>query len=123
LYLWLVFAMLLFYKSFILAEHDISFVPNGLALSKVMLVAQRCHFADRFKEKPALIYVTLFKSAAFAVLLGCFKIVEDALVGWYHGHSFSESMVGIGGGARKGILFQMLLLAILLIPFFGINGR
>jgi hypothetical protein len=125
-YLWLVFAVLLFYKSVILAEQNISFVAHGLALlnalalAKVMLIAQQLHLAERFKEKP-LIYPTLFKSAVFAVVLGCFKILEDTLIGWYHGSSFRESVVGIGGGTLKGILSLMLLLAVLLIPFFGIS--
>jgi hypothetical protein len=125
-YLWLVFAVLIFYKSVILAEHHISFVAHGLALlnalalGKVMLVAQQLHFADRFKDEP-LICPTLFKSAPFAVILGCFKILEDTLIGWYHGSSFSESIVGIGGGTLKGILSLVLLLAVLLIPFFGIT--
>lgn len=124
-YLWMVLTVLLLYKTVILAEQDISFVAHGLAilnalaLAKVMLVAQQLHMADRFKDEP-LIYPTLFKSAAFALLLGCFKILEDTLIGWYHGHTFSETIVGIGGGSLKGILTLILVLAVFLVPFFGI---
>ena len=84
-----------------------------------MLVAQELHFADRFKEAP-LIYPTLFKSAAFAIVLGCFKILEETLIGLYHGRSFNESIAEIGGGTAYGILSLMLILFVLLIPFFGI---
>lgn len=123
-YLWVIFALLVVHTSVILAEHRIAFAEHGLALinalalAKVMLVARDLHFADRFKEAP-LIYPTLFKSAAFAILLGCFKILEEALVGLYHGQSFSDSINAIGGGTLKGILSMMALLAVLLIPFFG----
>jgi hypothetical protein len=123
-YLWVVFALFVLYKSVILAEHHIAFAMHGfallnaLALAKVILVAQKLHFADQFKEEP-LIYPTLFKSAAFAIVLGCFKVVEEAAVGLYQGQSFNESIAVIGGGTIKGILSQMALLAVLLIPFFG----
>ena len=124
-YLWVVLASLVLYKSVVLSEHQIPFAAHGLALlnalalGKVMLVAQELHFADRFKEAP-LIYPTLFKSAAFAIVLGCFKILEETLIGLYHGRSFNESIAGIGGGTAYGILSLMLILFVLLIPFFGI---
>jgi hypothetical protein len=124
LYLWIILGLFVLYRSVILSEENIPFAAHGfallnaLALAKVMLVAQDLHFAERFKELP-LIYPTLFKSAAFAVVLGVFKIVEEALIGLYHGHSFSESIASIGGGTLNGILMLMLLLTVLLIPFFG----
>ena len=123
LYLWLVFGLFVLYKSILLSEHGISFTAHGmalfnaLALGKIMLVARGLHFADYFKEKP-LIYPTLLKSVAFAVVLGCFKILEEVGVGWYHGKSFSES-ISVGGGTLGGILALMAILAVLLIPFFA----
>jgi hypothetical protein len=124
LYLWLVFALFILYKSVLLSEQGFSLVAHGialfnaLALGKIMLVARAFHFADYLKEKP-LIYPTLLKSAAFAVVLGCFKILEEAGVGWYHGKSFGESIAEIGGGTLGGILAIVAILAVLLIPFFA----
>jgi hypothetical protein len=123
-YLCVVFGLFALYKSVILREHHIPLTSQGfvllnaLALAKVMLVAQELRFADQFKEAP-LIYPTLFKSATFAVLLGCFKILEEAAVGLYHGQSFNESITAIGGGTLNGILSLTALLGVLLIPFFG----
>jgi hypothetical protein len=123
-YLCVVFSLFAIYKSVILAEHHIAIASqgfallNGLALAKVMLVAQELHFADQLKAAP-LIYPTLFKSATFAVLLGCFKILEETAVGLYHRQSFNESIIAIGGGTLRGTLSLMALLAVLLIPFFG----
>jgi hypothetical protein len=124
-YLWVVLGSLVLCESVVLSEHQIPFAAHGLALlnalalGKVMLVAQDLHFADRFKEAP-LIYPTLFKSAAFAIVLGCFKILEETLIGLYHGRSFNESITEIGGGTFYGILSLMWILFVLLIPFFGI---
>ena len=123
-YLCVVFSLFAVYKSVILAEHHIAIASqgfallNGLALAKVMVVAQELHFADQFKGAP-LIYPTLFKSATFAVLLGCFKILEETAVGLYYGQSFNQSITAIGGGSLKGTLSLMALLAVVLIPFFG----
>ena len=55
LYLWLVFGLLVLYRSVILAEYHIPVlfhafaIINALALGKVMLVAQDLHLADRFR--------------------------------------------------------------------------
>jgi hypothetical protein len=123
-YLWVIFGLFALYKSVILAQYQIAFAAHGfalinaLALAKVMVVARELRFGDQFKEAP-LIVPTLFKSTAFAILLGCFKILEETLVGLYRGESFDESIKAIGGGTLWGILTLMALLAGLLIPFFG----
>lgn len=123
-YLWVVFALFVLYKSVVLSEQHISYAPHGfallnaLALAKVMLVAKDLHFGERFNEAP-LIYTTLFKSTAFAILLGCFKILEETLIALYHGYSFNESISAVGGGTLKGILVLMTILAVVLIPFFA----
>ena len=130
LYLWLVFGLLVVFKSMILAEYRIPFayhgfaIINALALGKVMLVARDLHMGERFDNAP-LIYPTLLKSALFTVVLACFKIVEDAGIGLYHGKSFAESIADLGGGTLQGILILTLLLFVILIPFvgFGELGR
>jgi hypothetical protein len=125
-YLWVVFSLFALYRSVILADDSGSAIEHGfalinaLALAKVMLIAKEFHVAERFKEEP-LIYATLFKSAAFAVVLGFFKILEATLVGWYHGHSLTDSLAEVtrGGPILRGILVLVFLLGFLLIPFFA----
>jgi hypothetical protein len=124
LYLWLVFGLFIVYKSVILAQYHIAFAYHGfalinaLALGKVMLVAKHLHLGERFDHAP-LIYPTLLKSALFTVVLACFKILEDAAVGLYHGKSFAESIADLGGGTSQAILTLTLLLFVMLIPFVG----
>jgi hypothetical protein len=90
----------------------------ALALGKVILIAKAFHFAEFRKDTP-LIYPTLVKSAAFSVLLACFKILEDAGVGLYRGHSFTQSIADIGGGTLRGILSLTAIMFVVLIPFFA----
>jgi hypothetical protein len=124
-YLWLVLGLFVLDRSVILSEEGIPYVAHGLALlnalalAKVMLLAQDLHFAEKmFKDAP-LIYPTLFKSVAFALVLGVFKIIEEALIGFYHHHSLFQSISEIGGGTLKGILSLMAILIVVLIPFFA----
>ena len=124
LYLWVVFGLLTIHKSMILAEHHIEFAAHGialfnaLALAKVMVVARKLRLADQFDDAP-LTYTTLLKSAAFTVVLACFKILEEAALGMYRGETFRASIAEIGGGTWKGILSLSVLVCALLIPFFG----
>jgi hypothetical protein len=123
-YLFVAFSLLITYKSLVLAEHHIDFVRHGialisaLALAKVMLTAQELHLADWFVDAP-LIYPTFVKSFVFTVVLACFKVAEEAVVGRIHGKSFHESIADLAGGTWKGILILAMLLCIMLIPFFG----
>jgi hypothetical protein len=84
-YLYVVFALLITYKSLILSEHHIDFVRHGvalisaLALAKVMLTAQELHLAEWFGDAP-LIYPTFVKSLVFTIVLACFKVAEEVAV-------------------------------------------
>ena len=124
LYLWVVFGLLLLYKSVILNQEHIDVVAKGfallnaLALAKVMLIAKALHLGEWANDAP-LIYPTLVKSASFAAVLSFFKILEEALVGLYHGRSIQDSIADLGGGTLKGILTLAVLLFVMLIPFFG----
>ena len=124
LYLFVVFSLLVIHASMILAEHHINYALHGfalinaLALAKVVLAAQKLHLADQFGDAP-LIYPTLIKSFAFTVVLACFKIVEDTILGRMHGKSFHASVSNLGGGSWSGMLTLMALVFVMLIPFFG----
>jgi hypothetical protein len=124
LYLWLVFGLLLMYKSVILGEHHIDFAYHGfalinaLALGKVVIIAKDLRLGWRFNNAP-LVYPTLVNSAIFTVVLACFKILEDAAVGVYRGKSFAESIADLGGGTLRAIVTLSLLLFVVLVPFIG----
>ena len=124
IYLWVVFGLLIMFKSVVLAEHNIPFayhgfaIINALALAKVMLTARDLHLGEKFDEAP-IIFPTLLKSALFTLVLACFKILEETVVGLYHGKSFQQSISDLGGGTLNGILILTLLLFAILIPFVG----
>jgi len=124
LYLYVVFGLLLVYKSVILGEENMSYLFHGVALinalafAKVVLIGEALHIGERANERP-LIYPTLLKSALFSILLAVCKILEDAGIGLYHGKSFAESIADLGGGTLKGVLTYTALMFVVFIPFFG----
>jgi nitrate reductase NapE component len=129
LYLWVVLGMFVLYKSVVLTEAGharTDFVAHGLALinalvlAKFMLIARAFHLGERANDAP-LIYPTLLKSALFAVVLGCCKVLEEAAVGYFRGKSFSESVADIGGGTLEGILTLTLILFVILIPLVAVG--
>ena len=123
-YLWLVFFVFLVHEWTVLASHQIGFrfyglaVVNALVLSKIMLIAEGLHFADRFKDRP-LVYPIAFKSIAFTVLLVVAYIVEEVAVGMFHGKTAAESFPEIGGGGLVGVLTIGAIMGIALVPFFS----
>src|SRR5215831_15299051 len=124
LYLWVVFGLLLLYKSMILNEEHFSYLSRGIALinalvlGKFILIAKALHLGDTGDNAP-LIYPTILKSALFSLVLAGCKILEDAAVGFFHGKSFSQSIADLGGGTLKGILTLTVLMFVMFIPFFG----
>jgi hypothetical protein len=48
-----------------------------------------------------------------------FDIVEEVVVGIFKGKTIVESFPHIGGGGPRGIFFMVVIISILLIPFFA----
>jgi hypothetical protein len=124
LYLWVVFGLLVLYKSLILREHQLDYVRGGLALfnalalGKVLLLAQALKLGQRTEAAP-LAQAAVLKAAMFAVVLAAFQLVEEVAIGAWRGHSVAESIQAVGGGTLEGILTLTVILWVLLIPFFA----
>ncbi|HTZ48257.1 MAG TPA: hypothetical protein VMH20_11735 [Verrucomicrobiae bacterium] len=124
LYLWVVLALFLIYKSVLLNEEHIGFLTQGFALinalvlGKIIIIAKAFHLGDRYNKLP-VIYPTVIKSALFAVVLAVFKLLEALVLGLYHGQPFQQSIADFGGGTTKGIVALTFLMFVVLIPFFG----
>jgi hypothetical protein len=124
LYLWALFAFLTYHESIILARHQISYVPYGLAffnalvLAKVMLTFENLNLATRFRKR-APIFPILYKSLLLAVIFICFNIAEEIVTGVWKGKTIAESVPKIGGGSPAEVLTAALIIAVALIPFFA----
>ena len=130
IYLFVVFAVLAIHEEVVAAKNGIAYhfygfaAINAIILGKVMLVAEDVNFANRFfrnilARNGPLAYVMVFKSVAFTILLLVFDIVEEVVVGAFKGKTVAESFPDIGGGGLRGIFLMLIIISILLIPFFA----
>jgi hypothetical protein len=123
IYFWVLFGLFSVYRSLVLTERNLIYhegfaVINALLLAKVVLVAEFFQVANSLKHKP-LVYPIVFKSAVFCAVLMCFYIIEEMLVGVWHGKTIAASFPEIGGEGWKGILVVGTILFVVLIPFFA----
>jgi hypothetical protein len=127
-YVWVVLVLLELHRWAIFRELDQTnrmdykiglLLINALVLGKVILLASDLHVAEQMKDKQ-LVYSILFKSAVFAMLLVCFDVLEEVLVGVMHGKSVAESIPTFGGGGLEGKLIVGAILFISLMPLFAL---
>jgi hypothetical protein len=90
----------------------------GPTSAKVVLTAEFFQIAENLKHRP-LIYPIVFKSAVFCAILMCFHVIEETLVGVWHGKTVAESFPDIGGGGWRGTLVVGSIVFVVLIPFFA----
>jgi uncharacterized protein (DUF1810 family) len=122
-YLWVLLSLFSLHKALVLNDESLIYhqgfaIINALALAKVVLVAEIFRIGDRLKNRP-LIYPIMFKSAVFAVILMCFHIIEETLIGLWHGKTPAQSIPDIGGGTLQGILMVGIIVFVVLMPFFA----
>jgi Na+-translocating ferredoxin:NAD+ oxidoreductase RnfE subunit len=123
-YLWVCFAALTYLKFAILHAHGIAFAPFGFAAAKALicakfiLVGRAVHIGERFKLHP-LIWPTLYKSMAFSLLLIVLNVIEEILVGLFHGRPILDSVAEIGGGSIDQMIATSFIVLLVLIPFFA----
>jgi hypothetical protein len=55
----------------------------------------------------------------FTIVLLCFHIAENVLVGVWRGKTLANSFPSMGGGSLKGILSVAVMCFVVLLPFFG----
>jgi hypothetical protein len=129
-YLFVVFAVLALHEEVVAAKNGIEYhfygfaIINAIILGKVMLVAEELDLGNRFfrnlllRNSP-LVYTIVFRSVAFTLLFFVFDIVEEVLVGVFKGKTVAESFPKIGGGSLRGIFSMIVVITVLLIPFFA----
>jgi hypothetical protein len=126
-YFWALLVVFQLNKVTVLRQHNLLTAPTytyGVALiealifGKIVLIAQALHFGEEFSGRPA-VYVIIYKSAAFSLLLLFFETLEKSLDGVFHGQALADSIPALGGGGPQGMLMVGMMMFIILIPFFS----
>jgi hypothetical protein len=123
-YLFVVFSALTFYKSAILEAQGVNWLPWGFALikavvlAKFILIGRALHIGEGHRTK-SLIWQIVHKSIAFLILVAGFTVIEEAIVGFIHGKTFSESMAEVGGGTIEEMIATAIIMFLVLLPLFA----
>jgi hypothetical protein len=125
-YLTLVFAAFTVYRRLVLAEHGITYenywvaVIEGLVLGKVIMIGGLFRLGRGLEAMP-LIVPTLYKTLVFGVLVAVFKVIENGVMGLWHGVGFAGGLVALRQRWTDELLANILILLVALIPFFAIK--
>jgi hypothetical protein len=127
IYIWVLLSVFALHREIILAKYQINYSEkfgfafvNAVILAKFMWLGEILHAGKRAAGK-ALLYSTLWNAALFTVILMICHLLEEALVKVWHGHSFAASFSEAVADPRD-VFARMLLVFVMLIPFFLAKG-
>jgi hypothetical protein len=127
IYIWVLLSVFTLHREIILANYHINYsmkfgfaFVNAVILAKFMWLGEILHAGKKASGK-ALLYSMLWNSALFAVILLVCHLLEEALVKVWHGQSFAASFSETVADPRS-IFATMLLMFVVLIPFFFAKG-
>jgi hypothetical protein len=123
-YLMVWFSAVMFYKATILRSVGIEFAPLGIAavkaliLGKFILVLEAVKLGER-KEGDILLVQIVKKALLFTVALVILTIIEELIVGHFHGKGAREVLSEIGGGTPAQAVAASLLMFLVLLPYLA----
>lgn len=124
-YLMVWFSAVMFYKSTILRSVGIEFAPLGIAvvkaliLGKFILVLEALKVGERGADGAILILQIVKKALLFTLLLIVMSLVEELVVGYFHGRPMKEILAEIGGGTLPQAIATGVLMFLVLMPYLA----
>ncbi len=113
------------YKAAILDEAGMHFVRFGIAavkaliLGKFLLIGKAIGVGDRGVAK-TLLRLIIRKSVLLLLLLVVLSLAEEVVAGWFHGHSFAQTIAELGSRLPEMAAGGLLMLMVLL-PFVAVQ--
>jgi hypothetical protein len=126
-YLYVCFGALTLYKASILRGEGISFAPFGFAVAKALILGKfllllRAARIGEPRSGAGRMIVDIGRNAVvFAGLLIVLSVVEEIIVGWFHGKGPSAVLAEMTGHSGLQVLATTLLIVLVLIPYFAFH--
>jgi len=123
-YLYVTLGAMILMKAAVLHVHGIGSAVWGVAivkavvLAKFMLLGHAMKIGERDTNMP-LVWPTLHRAFLFLLLLIVMTIIEEAVVGLFHGQSIAVSLGDLFGSRLQETLAGYLLMLLVLIPYFA----
>ena len=123
-YLFIVFGAVNIMKAAVLHSEGIELVHWGAGFVKALLLAKFIMLGKTLRigehnRARALIWPTLRKAFVFLVFLVILTIIEEAVMGLLHHRSIADSLSEFAGRRLAESLAGMLILLLVLIPYFA----
>ncbi|QGM97231.1 DUF4339 domain-containing protein [Methylocystis parvus] len=124
-YLMVWFSAVMFYKATILRSVGVEFAPLGFAvvkaliLGKFILVLEAVKLGERRASNEILIWQIVKKALLFTVALIFLSLVEEVIMGHFHGKSARDVLSEIGGGSISQTVATGILMFLVLLPYFA----
>ena len=126
-YLYVCFAAIMLYKSALLREAGVGFLPHGIAavkaliLGKFILLGEAAGVGKRTRNASTLLHTIAIKSLLFFVLLLVLSVTEEFLVGMLHGHSLAQTLAEYQRHSILEMLATSLLVLLTLVPLIAVR--
>jgi hypothetical protein len=123
-YLYVCFGAILLYKTALLREEGVVFLPHGLAaikaliLGKFILIGEAVGVGTRVQPR-SLASAIATRTALFFVLLLVLSAVEELVVGKTHGRSVAETIAELREHAGLEMFANSLLMLLILVPLIA----
>jgi hypothetical protein len=127
-YLYVCFGSLIFYKATILHSDGIEFAAFGIAIVKALvsgkfiLLLHALRIGERIGGVGVLIVDILKNSVLFAIFLIALTVIEEMIVGYFHGRTSAEVLSEMAGGTLPQAFAVSMLMLLTLIPYFAFRG-
>lgn len=124
-YLFVCFLALTLYKAAILRGEGIGFAPHGFAIAKALILGKfllllRATKIDGPRLRPRRMIQDIARNALlFAILLCVLSVLEEVIVGWFHGKAPAAVLADMTGDSALQVGASALLMVLILIPYFG----
>lgn len=124
-YLYICFFALVLYKSSILHSAGVEYTAFGVAivkalvLGKFILILHALKIGERRHQATTALANIAIKSLLFALLLFVLTIIEEVVVGYFHGRTNRETLNELFGGTSEAAFAIGLLLLLIMIPYFA----
>jgi hypothetical protein len=127
-YLYVCFGSLIFYKATILHSDGIEFAAFGIAIVKALvsgkfiLLLHALRVGERIGGVGVLIVDILKNSVLFVIFLIALTVIEEMIVGYFHGRTSAEVLSEMAGGTLPQAFAVSMLMLLTLIPYFAFRG-
>lgn len=120
-YLYVCFGVALIYKSALLEQEGVNFLPHGLAaikaliLGKFILIGEALGVGSR-RSRSTLLHAIARRTVALFAFLVVLDLLEELLVGWFHGHPAAQTLTEFFGPRSLETLASCAILLLVILP-------